>query len=172
MKHAVNGAATCLRARLPGRGQAAGSQAGFTLIELVVALAVMAVLAGAFVGINSMMNSSRVNAVIRQISAVREASDRYTEATGAVNYAWSWPWLSGLSKLIDAGYLPASIGQPSQNPFGEEYQTWYQGAGDTQLVVYIGGLPWWVQSAVLNSFSRSGSTGTSCSGCYWTWVVF
>ena len=67
MKHAVNRAATCLRPRLPGRGQATHSQEGFTLVELIVALAVMGIMASGFLTMNSMMRSSAVNTVIRQV---------------------------------------------------------------------------------------------------------
>jgi len=144
------------------------SRAGFTLIELLVALTVVGVMAGAFVGMNSMMRSSAVNTVVRQISAIREASDRYTEASGAVNYGWSSPWGSGISRLINASYLPSAISQCISS-LCPDYVVWYGGSLDTQLVIYIGNLPSWAQSAVVNNLSRFGSAGASG---YWAWVVF
>ncbi len=160
MKYAVNGAATCLRAT--------HRQEGFTLVELVVALAVMGVLAGSFLSLSSMMRSSAVNTVVRQVSSIREASDRYTDAAGYVNYSWTFPWRSGITKLVSASYLPSSIGQCT-GPLCPDYVTWYGGTGNTQLVIYIGNLPSWARSAVVNNLSRFGSAGASG---YWAWVAF
>lgn len=144
------------------------NRAGFTLVEILVALTVVGVTAGAFVGLNSMMRSSAVNTVVRQVSAIREASDKYTEASGAVNYGWSSPWGSGMSRLINASYLPSAITQCTGS-LCPDYVVWYGGSLNTQLVIYVGNLPSWAQTAVVNNLNRFGSAG---AGGYWTWVVF
>jgi len=168
MKHAVNGSATCLCARLLGRGQATRRQEGFTLVELIVALAVMGIMASGFLTMNSMMRSSAVNTVIRQVGSIREATDNYTNSAGAVNYSWTSPWRSGIPRLKNARYLPSSIDQCTGS-LCPDYVTWYGGPGNTQLVIYIGNLPSWAQSTVVNNLNRFGSAGASG---YWTWVVF
>lgn len=139
---------------------------GFTLVELAVALAVVGVMAGAFAGLNSMLKSSKINSIVREVIAIREAADKYIEATGGVDYGVLGGICGGgLTLLVNQGYLPSSLLDPANNPFGVGYRVGTNGS-PTQLWVTVGdgevtngSVEWDRIRAQLNRAGQTSTTG-------------
>ena len=87
-------------------------QQGFTLIELVLVLAILAVLGGAAVPYAAtQIRNQAAEKVAREMLAIADAAKSYYVANSA--------WPPGIATLQSTGYLPASW--PAQNPFGNAY---------------------------------------------------
>ena len=136
-------------------------QKGFTLFETVVALATVGILAAAFTATASTIRTSQLTAIVRQVNSIREASDKYIEATGAINYTSLNT--AGITTLINAHYLPSSISSASSNPLGVTYAT-AAGSTNTQLVITISNLPDWARTSVANRLGSYGSASVLIDG--------
>lgn len=88
------------------------SQRGFTLIELALVLAILAVLAGAAVPYAAtQVRNQAAEKVAREMLAMADAAKSYYVANSA--------WPASISTLQTAGYLPS--GWSATNPFGNAY---------------------------------------------------
>ena len=135
-------------------------QKGFTLFEIAVALAIVGIMAAAFTATASTIRTSQLTAIVRQVNSIREASDKYIEATGAINYTSLNT--AGITTLINAGYLPSSISS-SSNPLGVTYAS-AAGSTNTQLVITISNLPDWARTSVANRLGNYGSASVLGDG--------
>ena len=91
-------------------------QVGFTLIELVIALAVIGIMVAAFTATKSMIDSSRVGNALQSIETLVDGAHQYLTTSGTNSYnGVSMSQLSAL-KLIPAGMTGATA-----NPWGGSY---------------------------------------------------
>ncbi len=88
------------------------NQKGFSLLELVVALAVVAAITGIGLGaVKRMESSSRARQTATDMAAVREAGLRYYWKNNSFPSRWS--------QL--SGYLPPRLVNNPRNPYGYSY---------------------------------------------------
>jgi prepilin-type N-terminal cleavage/methylation domain-containing protein len=91
-------------------------QAGFTLTELVISLAVIGIMAAAFTATKSMIVSAQVGNALQSIDTVVNGANQYLMTSGTNSYSGiSISQLSTL-KLVPAGMTGATV-----NPWGGSY---------------------------------------------------
>ena len=91
------------------------NKGGFTLIELVLVISIVAVMIMA-VGLTSgVRENAKVHSASESVKALRTAAESYI-ASG--NMTYSGITISGLQSL---GYLPASFNATGSNPWGGNY---------------------------------------------------
>ena len=88
---------------------------GFTLIELVLVVSIIAVLIMAIGLTGGIMDSAKVNSAAQSVRTLRAAAESYI-ASG--NMTYTGISISGLQTL---GYLPATFTATGSNPWGGNY---------------------------------------------------
>ncbi len=138
------------------------SQDGFTLAELVIALAVVGIMAGAFTATRSVVESARVSSAVQAVETI---------AGGAVQYAMSRPdgRYSGLSwsSITSQGLVPPDLMYPRRNsPWGGYYNVWADCGSSCFTVQLAYNVPRVAAERIRNTFSRRASTWQSnYTGC-------
>lgn len=127
---------------------------GFTLTELVVALAVVGVMAGAFTVTRAAIDSAKVSSALEAVETI---------AAGAVQYAMSRPNgdYGGLSwqSIANQGLVPSGMMYPSWNtPWSGYYDVWADCASAScftiQLAYYV---PNATADRIIQAMSRRAS---------------
>lgn len=94
-------------------------QSGFSLTELVVALAVVGVMAGAFTITRAAIESARVTRALDEMEIIAAGAQQYAAQNGG-----SFNGIYGGS-ITSLGLVPNSLMYPSwSNPWGGYYDVW------------------------------------------------
>lgn len=128
-------------------------QRGFTLTELVVALAVVGVMAGAFTITRTAIESARVGRAMDEMEII---------ATGAAQYAaQNGGSFSGLSytSIASLGLVPGGFMYPNwNNPWGGYYNVWANCVSSTCFTVQAAyNVPCSSANQLANALSRKGT---------------
>ncbi len=130
------------------------NQDGFTLTELVIALAVVGIMAGAFTVTRSVVESAKVSSAVQAVETI---------AAGAVQYAMSRPNgdYSGISwqSITDPGLVPPGMMYPNwSHPWSGYYDVWADcnnaSCFTVQLAYYV---PNAAADRIISAFSRRAS---------------
>jgi len=101
---------TCLRADTH-------RQRGFTLTELVVALAIIGIMATAFTVTRAMITTSQVGNAVQGVETIAHGAIQYLMTSGKANYAGI-----SMAQLVNLQLVPSGMAASSANPWGGGYQ--------------------------------------------------
>lgn len=94
-------------------------QGGFTLTELVVALAVVGVMAGAFAVTRAAIESARVSRAIDEMEIIAAGAQQYAAQNGGSFNGISW------GNITNLGLVPSDLMYPSwSTPWSGYYSVW------------------------------------------------
>ena len=134
---------------------------GFTLIELVLVISIVALLLMAIGLTSGVKENARVHAAAESIKSLRTAAESYI-AAGNMTY-------SGITMatLQTAGYLPAGFNATGSNPWGGDYSI----VADSDLNkvnISLTGVNATAASRLSSLFANSASATSYASG---TWTA-
>ena len=98
-----------------GKEKKMGSRNGFTLIELVLVIGIIAILIMAIGLTSGIRDNAKVNSAAQSVRALRSAAENYLAAG---NMTYTGVTISGLQT---SGYLPAAFSATGSNPWGGNY---------------------------------------------------
>ena len=133
---------------------------GFTLIELVLVISIVALLLMAIGLTSGVRENARVHAAAESVKTLRTASESYI-AAGNMTYAGIT-----IAGLQTAGYLPASFSATGSNPWGGNYSI----AADSdpnKVDISLTGVST-TASARLSSLFTNSASATSYASDTWT----
>lgn len=117
----------------PSPGNTQRSAAGFSVLELLIALGALAVLFALVLPGRGYLETARIQAVVQDVTTLRQAADRWLER-GRLDY-------TGLTvgALRADGLLPG--GWRAQNPYGGDYAVGPTAGDPRRLTATVSGLP-------------------------------
>jgi len=134
---------------------------GFTLIELVLVISIVAVIIMA-VGLTSgVRENAKVHSASESVKALRTAAESYIAAG---NMTYSGITVSGLQSL---GYLPASFNATGSNPWGGNYAV-APNTDTGKVDISLSGVGNSAAARLSALFANSAATTSYSSG---TWTV-
>ncbi|NIO08924.1 MAG: prepilin-type N-terminal cleavage/methylation domain-containing protein [Deltaproteobacteria bacterium] len=138
------------------------SQDGFTLAELVIALAVVGIMAGVFTATRSVVESAKVSSAVQAVETIASGAVQFTMFRPDGRYGGlSW------SSITSQGLVPPDLMYPQwNNPWGGYYNVWAD-CGDSCFTVQLAyNVPRPAADRIRNTFSRRASTWQSnYTGC-------
>lgn len=137
-----------------------GKKGGFTLIELVLVISIIALLIMAVGLASGVRENAKIHSAAESVKSLRTAAESYI-ASGNMTYAGIT-----VSELQTAGYLPGSFSATGSNPWGGDY-TVAPNADSTKVdisltQVSVSG------SARLSALFANSATATGYSSEIWT----
>ena len=139
-------------------------QNGFTLIELVLAISIIAVLIMAVGTASGVRDAARAQAAAESIRTLRTAADSYI-ASGSMTY-------TGISidGLKTSGFLPSGFAAAGTNPWGGDYAIAPNSASsskvDISLTSVAAGAATRLNALFANSASQTGYSGTTWTATF------
>ena len=138
-----------------------GNRKGFTLIELVMVISIVALLLMAIGLTSGVKENARVHAAAESVKTLRTAAESYI-ASGNMTYAGIT-----MTGLQTAGYLPANFNATGSNPWGGDYSI--VADSDTNMVdISLTGVNATSASRLSSLFANSASQTSYASN---TWTV-
>ena len=137
-------------------------KSGFTLIELVLVISIVAILIMA-VGLTSgVRENAKVHSAAESVKALRAAAESYI-AAGNMTYAGIS--VSGLQTL---GFLPASFSATGSNPWGGNYAVAANSADTGKVDITLTSVTDASATRLSTLFANSAAATNYSSG---TWIV-
>lgn len=130
--------------------------AGFTLLELMLALAVLTVLLAVLLPGRGLLDTARAAQVRQELETLRQAADSWL-ARGRLDYTGV-----SVSALQSEGLLPP--GRPGTTPWGGSYTVGPNGSDPTQLTVTATGLPAALAVRLRDQLLQAGHPATAVGG--------
>lgn len=121
---------------------------GFTLIEVLIAIALIAILVGALgPTIVGHVNNARVGRLAGEMQALEKAADTWLDLTGAVDYTGI-----SLAELSDQGIIPSGLTAANANPWGCEYAIDPVDGNANKLRIGARCIPAWADGGITGMF--------------------
>ena len=136
------------------------NKSGFTLIELVLVISIVALLLMAIGLTSGVRENARVHAAAESVKTLRTASESYI-AAGNMTYAGIT-----IAGLQAAGYLPASFSATGSNPWGGNYSISVN-SDPNKVDISLTGVST-IASARLSSLFTNSASATSYASDTWT----
>ena len=136
------------------------NKSGFTLIELVLVISIVALLLMAIGLTSGVRENARVHAAAESVKTLRTASESYI-AAGNMTYAGIT-----IAGLQTAGYLPASFSATGSNPWGGNYSISVN-SDPNKVDISLTGVST-IASARLSSLFTNSASATSYASDTWT----
>jgi prepilin-type N-terminal cleavage/methylation domain-containing protein len=132
-------------------------QRGFTLLEVVVALAVLAMLMGVLaIPARGVLDHTRLSRTLAELQTLRTASDRWLER-GRIDFTGL-----SLTALQTEGWLP--VAWPGTTPWGGPYTIGPSSVDPTRRRATASGLPDSVATRIAVILQGQGYPATASSG--------
>ena len=135
-------------------------KSGFTLIELVLVISIVALLLMAIGVTSGVRESARVHAAAESVKALRTAAESYI-AAGSMTYTGIT-----VAGLQTAGYLPAGFSATGSNPWGGDY-TIAANSDSSRVDISLTGVGATASTRLSTLFANSAQ-GTSYASNTWT----
>jgi len=135
-------------------------KSGFTLIELVLVISIVALLLMAIGVTSGVRESARVHAAAESVKALRTAAESYI-AAGSMTYTGIT-----VAGLQTAGYLPAGFSATGSNPWGGNY-TIAANSDPSRVDISLTGVGITASTRLSVLFANSAQ-GTSYASNTWT----
>jgi len=137
------------------------NRGGFTLIELVLVISIIALLIMA-VGLTSgVRENAKVHSAAESVKALRTAAESYIAAG---NMTYTGITISGLQTL---GYLPAAFSATGSNPWGGNYAIAPNSADASKVDISLSGVTAF-GAARLSALFVNSAAATSYASNTWT----
>ena len=137
------------------------SKNGFTLIELVLVISIIAILIMA-VGLTSgITGNAKVNSAAQSVRTLRSAAENYI-AAGNMTYTGI-----SITGLQTSGYLPTGFSATGSNPWGGNYTVAANASDSSKVDVSLTSVGS-AQATRLSALFANSATGTSYSTTTWT----
>ena len=137
------------------------SRKGFTLIELVLVIGIIAILIMA-VGLTSgIRDNAKVNSAAQSVRALRSAAENYL-AAGNMTYTGI-----SISGLQTSGYLPNAFSATGSNPWGGNYTVAVNSSDSGKVDISLTSVASASATRLSSLFANSASS-TSYSSTTWT----
>lgn len=137
------------------------SRNGFTLIELVLVISIIAILIMA-VGLTSgIRDNAKVNSAAQSVRTLRTAAENYI-AAGNMTYTGI-----SISGLQTSGFLPAGFSATGSNPWGGNYAVAANASDSSKVDISLTGVGS-TQATRLSALFANSSSSTAYSSTTWT----
>ncbi len=137
---------------------------GFSLVELALGIAVIAILILGIVASAGIRDNARVHAAANSIQTLRSAAEGYL-SSGNLNYA-----NLNFTALQTANLLPAAFNPASSNPFGGSFSIGPDPADNTHFLISLSSLNQ-THANRLTSFFNNSASSTNYNASQSTWTV-
>ena len=138
-----------------------GNKKGFTLIELVLVISIIALLLMAIGLTSGVKENARVHAAAESVKSLRTAAESYI-ASGNMTYTGIT-----MAGLQTAGYLPAAFNATGSNPWGGDY-TIAADSDPDKVDISLTGVNATAAARLSSLFTNSASSTSYASG---TWTA-
>ncbi len=136
---------------------------GFSLVELAIGIAVIAILILAIIASAGMRETARIHSAANTIQTMRSAAENYL-ASGNLDYTGI-----SISALQAANLLPTSLGS---NPFGGTYNVSPASSSDTtHFKIDLGSLNAVQASKLIAIFKNNANSTPTYDSSTSTWTV-
>ncbi|MBF0485827.1 MAG: prepilin-type N-terminal cleavage/methylation domain-containing protein [Candidatus Omnitrophica bacterium] len=136
---------------------------GFSLMELAIAVGLIAVMVGVVAAGGGMMNKCRVQREVDAVDNLRVAAQNYL-STKNLTYSGI-----SVSALKTAGLLPNNFDPSGANSFGGNYTVSANSSDNTKLDIALGNIPEAMGNDLSASFqAKSDSTSYDKTSKLWT----
>jgi len=137
------------------------SKNGFTLIELVLVISIIAILIMA-VGLTSgIRDNAKVNSAAQSVRTLRAAAENYI-AAGNMTYTGI-----SISGLQTSGYLPAAFSATASNPWGGNYAIAANASDSSKVDISLTSVGS-TQATRLSALFANSAASTTYSSTTWT----
>ena len=130
---------------------------GFTLLEMMIVLAIISVLLAAILPAMSARNTAKISSAAQTIRSLHEASSAWL-AHGHTTYTGI-----SIAVLQTAGLLPTGFTAASDNPWGGAYSV-SANTDANKLDITVGSVPSGAGSALVNIFRPNAASTPTYNG--------
>jgi len=131
-------------------------ETGFTLIEIAIALGVLAIVTGAALAVvQGYTRRSQLNRAVEEIDTIAKAASQWPSISGRADY-----WGLNIWELNNRGMISPRLVDGDANPWRGPYYVYPWSA--ERFAVYVDGVPGWAIGDLRNIFAKRAE-------CCWEW---
>ena len=136
---------------------------GFSLVELAIGMAVIAILILAIVASAGIRDNARIQAAANSVQTLRSAAENFL-SSGNLNYA-----NLNIAALQTSNLLPTAFNPNTSNPFGGSFAIGPDPADNTHFQISLGSLSQTYANTLTGFFNNSASSSSyNASQKIWT----